>query len=451
MEAPQTRYAKTADGVHVAYQLLGEGPIDLVFAFGWISNIDGIWTVPGLGPFYTALAGFSRLIVFDRRGVGLSDRRTEGRAATLEAGMDDIRAVMDSAGSKRAILFGFQDGGMLCALFAASFPDRTAALVLNASPPRGLWAPDYPWAWTEADWDRHWEGLEHGWGMPDFTARYMLEQSPSFPSETAERFAAYLRSCASPGDVIALEHMLRDTDVRAVLPSIQVPTLVVHNVDDPLESVDQSRYVADRIAGSELIELPFAEAAPFWDSATALLDTVETFASKIRAEEAEFDRVLATVLFTDIVDSTRQAAELGDLGWRELLERHHAVVRGLLSRYRGIEVDTAGDGFFATFDGPARAVRCAEAMIRALAPLDLTIRAGVHTGEVSTIDGKAGGMAVVIGARIGALAEASEVLVSQTVKDLTAGSGLVLRDAGEHELKGIPERWRVYALVGSSA
>ncbi len=369
MDIPETRYAKTADGVHIAYQVLGEGPIDLVFAFGWVSNIDGIWSVPGLGRFLRRLATFSRLIVFDRRGSGLSDRITEGSAATLEAGMDDIRAVMDAARSDRALQFGYADGGMLCALFAASFPERTTGLVLFGSTPRGLWAPDYPWAWTDAEWESYWEALEPGWGTTAWTARHMRWQSPSFPPADAERFAAYFRSCASPGAVIAVERMLRDSDVRAVLPSIQVPTLVVHNVDDPVEPVGQARYVAATIVGSELVELPFAETAPFWDSSAALLDTVQAFTSKIGAEEAEFDRVLATVLFTDIVDSTRRAVELGDARWKEILERHHAIVRGLLSRYRGVEVDTAGDGFFSTFDGPARAVRCAEAWFALWLPL----------------------------------------------------------------------------------
>ncbi len=277
----------------------------------------------------------------------------------------------------------------------------------------------------------------------------MRWMSPSFPSDdaTAESYAALFRASASPGSVLAVERMLRDSDVRAVLPSIQVPTLIVHNVDDPVEPVGQARYVAEAIPGAELTELPYTEHAPFWDSSKALLDAVEGFAAKIRAEEEEFDRVLATVLFTDVVGSTERATELGDRGWKELLERHHATVRAMLARYRGVEVDTAGDGFFATFDGPARAIRCAEAIIHALGPLGLSIRSGVHTGEIGTIDGKAGGIAVVIGARVGALAGPSEVLVSQTVKDLTAGSGLIFEDAGEHELKGVSDRWRLYRVV----
>ena len=448
MDIPPTKYAKTADGVHVAYQVIGDGPIDLLFAFGWLSNVDATWSRPEMVSFFKRLASFSRLIVFDRRGSGLSDRVGEGHVGTLEAGMDDIGAVMEAAGSERALLFGFQDGGMLCALFAASFPERTAGLVLFGSAPRGLWAADYPWGWTETEWDDYLDALEQGWGSAQGARDHMGWMSPSVPSDdpTAESYAAYFRASASPGAVLAIERMLRDSDVRAVLPSIQVPTLVVHNVDDPVEPVGQARYVADSIPGAELTELPFAEHAPFWESSKALLDTVEGFAVKIRAEEAEFDRVLATVLFTDIVGSTERAAELGDRGWKELLERHHATVRAMLARYRGVEVDTAGDGFFATFDGPARAIRCAEAIIHALGPLGLSIRSGVHTGEVGTIDGKAGGIAVVIGARVGALAGPSEVLVSQTVKDLTAGSGLTFEDAGEHELKGVPDRWRLYRV-----
>lgn len=300
-----------------------------------------------------------------------------------------------------------------------------------------------------AEWDHYLDTLEQGWGSAPAAREHMRWMSPSFPTDdpTAESYAAYFRASASPGAVLAVERMLRDSDVRAVLPLIQVPTLVVHNVDDPVESVGQARYVAESIPGAELTELPFTEHAPFWESSKAVLDAVEGFAAKIRAEVEEFDRVLATVLFTDVVGSTERATELGDRGWKELLERHHATVRAMLARYRGVEVDTAGDGFFATFDGPARAIRCAEAIVHALGPLGLSIRSGVHAGEVGRIDGKAGGIAVVIGARVGALAGPSEVLVSQTVKDLTAGSGLTFEDAGEHELKGVPDRWHLYRVM----
>jgi class 3 adenylate cyclase len=450
MKIPDTRYAETSDGVYVAYQVLGKGPIDLVFAFGWLNNVDSARSIPEIASFYRHLAAFSRLIIFDRRGTGLSDRVTEGDAATFEAGMDDIRAVMDAAGSERALQVGFQDGGMLCALFAASFPERALGLVIIGSSPVGIWAPDAPWGWTEEEYEPYLDALVRGWGTSGWTARHMGWMAPSFRSSdraAVERFARHFRACASPGAALAIERMLMHSDVRAVLPTIQVPTLVIHNVDDAVEEIEAARYTTGEIPGAELVELPFTEHAPFYDSATLTLEAVETFASQVRAEQAEFDRVLATVLFTDIVDSTAQGAAMGDHLWRDVQQQHDRIVRANLARYRGREIKTMGDGFLATFDGPARGVKCAESIAAAMRPLGIEIRAGLHTGEVAFEGDDVSGLGVAIGARVGALAGASEVLVSQTVKDLVAGSGLTFEDAGEHELKGVPDRWRLYRVV----
>lgn len=440
------RYAKAADGTNIAYAELGDGPIDIVYSFGYLSNIDAFSEQEEHISLWRGLASFARLIMFDRRGSGLSDPTSLREESTLEAGMDDIRAVMDAAGSERALVVGLQDGGMLCTLFAASHPDRTIGLVLYGSSPRGRLAPDFPWGWTDEEWDAYLGPLEREWGSIPHVEGQMRFVFPDrvFSHSELVRWARGFRAVASPGAALVVERMLRDLDVRPVLPAIRVPTLVLHAADDRVEPVGAGRYVADQIPGAKFVELAGSAHIPLGDMRDRFVDEVHRFATSITDEEAQLDRVLATVLFTDIVGSSQRAAEVGDRAWTELLERHHATVRAMLARYRGHEVDTAGDGFFSTFDGPARAVRCAQQICRALEPLGLQIRAGIHTGEVQTIDGKIGGLAVVIGARVGALAGASEVFVSQTVKDLVAGSGLALEDAGEHELKGVPDRWHIY-------
>ena len=449
MEIPETNYARTVDGVHIAYQVFGEGPVDMVFAFGEVSNVDQMWELPEAANFLRRLASFSRVIAFDRRGNGVSDR--DLGAASFESGMDDVRAVMDAAGSERALQFGFQDGGMLCALFAASFPERTSGLILMNSSARGLWAPDFPWGWTEAEWDPYLAGLDAGWGTLAHAEEHLRFLAPNHSLDEAsiERFARYFRAAGSPGSMMALERMVRDSDVRAVLPTIQVPTLILHAIDNPVEPVENARYIAGRIHGSRLVELPFDDHTLFWDAADSVIDNVEQFARRIRGDEMEFDRVLATVMFTDIVDSTAQSAAMGDRAWTEIRGQHDQIVRANLGRFRGREIKTMGDGFLATFDGPARGVRCAEAIAAGVKPLGIEIRAGLHTGEVAFEGDDVAGLGVAIGARVGAKAGANEVLVSQTVKDLTAGSGLMFEDAGEHELKGVPDRWRLYRVVGS--
>ncbi len=445
MTSPETRYAKTADGVHIAYQVVGDGPVDMVFVMGWVTNVEAMWDAPGFAGFLERLASFSRLILFDKRGVGLSDRVPEDRLPDLETRMDDVRAVMDSVGSERAVVFGVSEGGPMSMLFAATYPERTIALVLygtvadfTARTPEYKEDPAAYLARTEQSWG----SLEFsrdqiaGWGAPGHESDDQL----------VAWLASYMRKSASPSAAVALELMNRQINASHALPSIHVPTLVIAKEGDLDFRIEQVRETASRIAGARLVVLPGSEHFPWIGPADAVLDEVERFVVALGEEEAQLGRALATVLFTDVAGSTEKVAELGDRRWKALVEEHHRRVRGQLARYRGVEVDTAGDGFFASFDGPARAVRCARSIVDAVAPLGIEVRAGVHTGEVETIDGKVGGMAVVIGARVGASAGPSEVLVSQTVKDLVAGSGLSFEDAGEHELKGVPDRWRLYRV-----
>ena len=450
MDMPETRYAKTADGVHIAYQVIGEGPIDLVYVSGWISNVDLNWTYPDYARFLRRLGSFSRLILFDKRGVGLSDRVPDKELPDLETRMDDLAAVMDAAGSRRAIIFGESDGGPLCALFAATYPDRVLGLVMHGPDVRAAWAPDAPWGMTSDDFDAEVENIERGWGTGRFERGFVEEIAPSMigDKDFLNWTTTYFRQSASPGAAMALNRMWYAIDIRDVISAVNVPTLILNRTSAILNPVEESRYLAERMPAAEYVELPGADHLPWVGDQEALLEHVERFVSSTRDVEAELDRVLATVLFTDIVDSTAMAVASGDAAWKVLAERHHGIVRSLLARYRGVEVDTAGDGFFATFDGPARAVRCARGIVQTVKPLGIEVRAGVHTGEVESINGKAGGVAVVIGARVGAIASASEIWASSTVKDLTAGSGLMFEDAGEHELKGVPDPWRLYRVVG---
>jgi pimeloyl-ACP methyl ester carboxylesterase/class 3 adenylate cyclase len=446
---PETRYAKTADDVHIAYQVVGEGPVDLVFVMGWASNIEAMWEEPNLGRFLARLASFSRLILFDKRGVGLSDRVPEERLPDLETRMDDVRAVMDAAGSDRAVVFGVSEGGPMACLFAATYPDRTIALILygttadyTARPERGDWSSesDAYLAYIDANWGT----LEHAreeiraWGAP----------SHADDERLVAWLAAYLRRAASPGAAIALSRMNREINASHALPAIHVPTLVLAKTDDRDFPIADVRDLASSIAGARFVELPGDEHFFWVGGFDGMLGEIERFVAEFRDQEAELERSLATILFTDIVGSTERAARLGDRRWRDLVQDHHARVRGQLARFRGREVDTAGDGFFASFDGPARGIRCAQAISTSVRDLDLEIRAGLHTGEVEQIGEKVGGIAVSIGARVASLAGPSEILVSQTVRDLVAGSGLAFEDAGEHELKGVPDRWRLYRVVG---
>jgi class 3 adenylate cyclase len=448
MEPPQTRYAKTADGVHIAYQIAGDGPVDLVVVASAL-GLGEVWRNRRTGRFVRRLASMSRLILLDRRGTGLSDHVLDlMQQLSLENRMEDVRAVMDAAGSSRAMLLGLEMSGFpVAAMFAATLPERTAGLIVYGAGARELWAPDYPFGVQPQDYDADVAEIERAWGTEELArewVRGLYAQARDDPREVAD-FAGWMRSLGGPGDAALWARVDRDTDLRDLLPSIRVPTLVIHRAEDRLVPIGHGRYLAEHIPGAQLVELPGAAHA--WDADDDLPAAVARFLATIHEEEAELDRFLATVLFTDIVGSTETASTHGDEEWTRLLEQHHRVVRGQLARYRGTEVDTAGDGFFATFDGPARAVRCALAAVAGVRDLGIEIRAGVHTGEVQTIDGKAGGIAVSLGARVAALAQPSEVLVSQTVKDLVAGSGLAFGDAGEHELKGVPDSWHLYRVV----
>lgn len=446
---PDVQYVKTPDGAHIAYQVFGQGAFDVVYVPGFAYNVEHAWRLEPVARAYRQLAGFSRVIVFDRRGTGLSDRIDEASPPTLDARMDDIRAVMDAAGVERAVLLGYEDGANLCAVFAASNPSRVLAAVLHGSASRGLWAPDYPWAWRADQWNDYLERIDSEWGTQEF-ADFIVDWAwPSHVGDAAFRreWASFLRQSASPGAAVAFERLARDTDVRDVLGTIQVPVLVTHRVGDKVEPIECARELASQIPGARVVELPGTDSHVFAGDVAQLLDAVERFVVSVKDEEVDVDRVLATVLFTDMVRSTETAARIGDRAWRDLVSAHDQRVRTLLGRYRGREVDRAGDGFFAVFDGPARAVRCALAIGDALEPLGVTVRAGVHTGEVELDGAGVRGIAVNIGARVAASAGTGEVLVSSTVKDLVAGSGLGFESRGHHGLKGIPDEWELFAAV----
>ncbi|HEX6330607.1 MAG TPA: adenylate/guanylate cyclase domain-containing protein [Actinomycetota bacterium] len=447
MTNPDTRYTRSGD-TNIAYQIVGEGPLDLVYVHGWISNVDLMWDEPSYARFLERLASFSRLILFDKRGTGLSDPVPFGEPPTLEQRMDDVRAVMDAAGSERAALLGHSEGGNMSILFSATYPKRTSALVLVGCYAKRIRSEDYPWAPAWEDREREIEETERTWADADL----VRSLAPSRASDDAfvSWMTRYLRASASPKAAAALLLMNSMIDVREILPTVQVPTLLLYRTHDRDVRVEEGRYIAARIPGSRLVELPGVDHLMWTGESGAILDEIETFLTGAR-RGPEPDRVLATVLFTDIVGSTERAAALGDRAWRDLLERHHGAVRAQLQRWRGREVDTAGDGFLATFDGPARAVRCAGAIVEAVRELGLEVRAGVHTGEVELAGDEVRGIAVHLGARVAALAHPGEVLVSRTVADLVAGSGLVFLDRGEHELKGIPGRWRVLALEPRAA
>jgi pimeloyl-ACP methyl ester carboxylesterase len=453
--APETRYSKTADGVHIAYQVVGDGPIDILFVLGWVTHIERMWEQPRIARFLERLASFSRVMLFDKRGVGLSDRVSEDRLPSLEVRMDDARAVMDAVGSERAVVLGHSEGGPMAALFAATYPERAIALILFGTSVCWNGAPDYPWSeryGTPEEREAFYEERERRWGSKSYAAEYIAESfAPALADDgvTVTWLADYMRNAASPGAANAFARMNSAIDVRSALPAIHVPTLVLARDGDLDYEVAETKWIAEQIRGSRFVSFPGNEHYIFFGNQEDLLGEIQQFVMGVQREEADLDRMLATVMFTDIVSSTATAAELGDKGWRDLVERHHGLVRAMLGRYRGQEIDTAGDGFFATFDGPARAVRCAQAICHAVPDLGIQVRAGVHTGEVEMIAGKVGGIAVNVGARIASRADPSEVLVSHTVQGLVSGAGLLFEDVGEHELKGVPGRWRLYRAVAA--
>jgi class 3 adenylate cyclase len=441
---PETRYAKSGD-VSIAYQLVGNGPLDLVLVPGWVSHLDCSWEYPRFADFGRRLASFSRAIFFDKRGSGLSDRIPG--VATLEERMDDVRAVLDALGSKRAALLGVSEGGPMSVLFAATYPERTSALVLYGTMAKFTASADYPWGFPGESFEEFVGTLIGSWGRPDSPVIPLLAPTLAGDKRFREFWARFERAAASPGAFAGLMRMNAEIDVRHVLPTIRVPTLVLHRTGDSAVSVDQGRYIAERIPGAKYVELSGTDHMPAAGDFNALVDEIEEFLTGVRPVP-ESDRVLATVLFTDIVRSTERAATLGDRAWRALLDTHHGIVRRELERHRGREIKTAGDGFLATFDGPARAIRCACAIRDGVRSLGIEIRAGLHTGECELMGDDVGGIAVHIGARVAASAAPSEVLVSQTVKDLVAGSGLRFVDRNVHSLHGVPGEWRLFAVDG---
>ncbi len=453
MEAPEVRYAKSGD-VNIAYSVVGDGPFDLVFVSGWVlSVLESAWGGPA-ADLLSRLATFSRLILFDKRGTGLSDRATG--IPDLETRMDDIRAVMDAVGSKRAAIMGVSEGGPMTLLFAATYPERTATAILYGTGASYVWAEDYPWGLTPEGWDEEFQRDAARIGTQGWLDEKLEQFAPSLArdEEMKRWWRRWVLTSASPGAVRALRRMNSSIDARHTLSAIRVPTLVLHPVGDQVFTIEEGRYMAERIPDAQMVELPGVDHG-WWVQAGPIAQEVERFLRGIwdRGEwdVIESDRVLATVLFTDIVGSTAKLAELGDRRWKELLQHHHALVRRQLVRFSGREIDTAGDGFFASFDGPARAIRCACAITEAVRELGLDVRAGLHTGECELVEGKVGGIAVHIGARVAAEAAPGEVLVSSTVRDLVAGSGIRFSERGAVELKGVPGEWGLYSVEQGAA
>jgi pimeloyl-ACP methyl ester carboxylesterase len=442
---PATRYTRSGD-VNIAYQVFGDGPFDLVCVPGFVSNIELQWAEPSLARFLRRLGAFARVIIFDKRGTGLSDRVSD--FPTIEQRMDDVRAVMDAAGSERAAVFGHSEGGAMSIVFAATYPARTIALVTYGVWAKRLRSADYPWAPTLEERMADVAETERTWGDQP----HLLESlAPSARGDTrlAEWLSSYFRQSASPKAAAHLMELNSFVDVRHVLPAVRVPTLILQARDDQDVKVEEGQYIASRIANAKYVEFPSGDHLYWVSHQDEVLAEIQEFLTGARPVVT--DRVLATVLFTDIVDSTRRAAELGDARWAGVVEAHHDIVRAELSRHRGTEWDTAGDGFYATFDGPGRAVRCALAIRDAVRRLGLEVRAGAHTGECELIAGKLGGMSTVIGARVKEQAGPGEVFATSTVRDLVSGSGLVFEDRGRRQLKGVPGDWQVFAAEDERA
>jgi pimeloyl-ACP methyl ester carboxylesterase len=449
---PKTLYARSGD-VNIAYQVVGEGPLDLVYVGGFATHIELVWEEPVVARFFNRLASFSRLILIDKRGTGLSDPVAVTELPDLETRMDDVRAVMDAVDSERAALFGASEGGPMCLLFAATYPERTAALVLWSTYPRAIQDADFPEGWLPADEaEAHANELERRWRQGDMESVQNWGVSEGLTPLEEERvyrwFMKFQRLAVTPSQVAALARMGTNMDVRPVLPLISAPTLTLAREGD--ENAPATRYLAEHIPGARHVDFPGSAHLPMLSAdQDAIMAEIEEFLTGMRPRP-EPDRLLATILFTDIVGSTAKAAELGDRSWRDLLERHHALVRDELGRFDGTEIDTAGDGFFASFDGPARAIRCAGAIVEALGDLGLEVRAGLHIGECERMNGKVGGITVHIGARVASEAGPGEVLVSQTLRDIVAGSGIEFREQGVARLKGVPGEWRLFAVERDS-
>jgi len=441
---PVTRYASSAD-LNIAYQVTGDGPRDLVYVPGWISNVEAMWELPRMARFLERLGSFSRLIVFDKRGTGMSDPVPLESLPTLEERMDDVRAVMDAVDSESATLFGHSEGGNMCILFAATYPERTDSLILVSSYAKRIPSEDYPWAPSSENRAKDIAETERNFGDPDALPAYL---APSRMHDEAFRIATarYLRLSSSPRAAAHLLEMNTQIDTTKVLPSIHVTTLCIYREHDADINVEEGRWIASQIRDSKLVVLPGGDHILSGDDSTEITDEIEEFVTGHRTAAAP-DRVLATVLFTDIVGSSRIAAAMGDAAWRELLDRHNAVVQFQVEAFRGRVVGTQGDGVLATFDGPGRAIAAARSINVALIPLGLEVRSGLHTGEIEIVGDDVAGIVVHFGARVAALAGPGEVLVSRTVKDLVVGSQVAFEDKGIHRLKGIPNEWQLYAAV----
>jgi class 3 adenylate cyclase/pimeloyl-ACP methyl ester carboxylesterase len=449
---PKTHWARTIDGVWIAYHDIGKGPLTLIFTNDMYSHLEIYWELPRFARFMNRLARGVRVLNFDRRGTGMSDRVE--LTPTLESRIDDAIAVMDAAEVDRASVYGWGAGSAaMAALQAGTHPERTSALLIDGWLTT-RWAPDFPWGVSPEEWDIYLARLVAIWGDDDhaleigqLTCGNRPEDGMWNDAEFVRWHSRLARYSATPGSFEAFERYEYELDARHIAGQVRVPTAILTKEGGSPEDVRIAEYNATLIPGARLIRVPGAASIPMFDGVDGYTDAMLEFMHSVADEERAMDRMLATVIFTDIVDSTAKACELGDRRWTELLDRHHQIVRAMLARYRGVEVDTAGDGFLATFDGPARAVKCAQGICEAVRPLGLEVRAGCHTGEIELTGSDVGGIAVHIGARVAALAGPSEVLVSSTVKDLVAGSGIVFEDRGEHELKGVPEMWRLYAAL----
>ena len=449
IEGPDTRLTWSS-GFSIPFQVTGTGGTEILYLPGWASNVIANRWVAEHARFLDRLSSFARLIVMDRRGVGCADRLPPGTAATLEELVDDVLAVMAAAyASRKTVLFGVQETGFIAMLAAATHPERFGGLVLFGCTPSFRRSEELPWQWDEDLWEGSIRQFESATSLRDMADSYVRESLPSLYErpDVRHQMAALMALTNGAGAAIADIRKFSEVDLLELLPAIRLPTLVLHRTLDPVEPVQSGRLLAERIPDARFVELPGEDALPWAGEASAVLDEVQKFLTGDMPSAYSPERRIATVLFTDIVGSTERAASLGDARWRELLEQHHHEVRGALARSHGVEIDTAGDGFFATFDGPARAVECARAIVASVEALGLQVRVGVHTGEVEQVDGKLAGIAVVIGARTMSLARASDVLVTSTVRDLAAGSGLAFEDAGEHELKGVPDSWHLYRVV----
>lgn len=439
-ENPVTRYARVGE-ISIAYQVVGDGPFDLVHIPSWITNVEENWNEPGYARFLSRLATFSRLIVFDKRGTGLSDR--VATTPTLEERIEDLQAVLSAVGSEQAALFGSTEGSAICALFAATYPERTRALIMYGAYAKRIRSVDYPWGPTMEQRQAFYDTFTREWGGP--TVLDLLARSMKDDHRFQQWWAGYLRRSSSPGAALALTRMNTEIDIRQILPTIRVPTLVLHRTHDPLCPVEGGRYIAEHIPGAAYVETPGTDHMPFVGDIDALLDPVEEFLTGA-PPAVEMDRVLTTIMVVDIVGSTGHAIELGDLRWRSLLDSYRMVVRQQLARFRGDERNVTGDSFVATFDGPARAIHCATAITRAVRSLGIEVRAGLHTGECTLSGSELDGIAVHVAARTVGFTAASEILVTSMVRDLVAGSNIAFTDRGRHTLKGVPGIWSLFAV-----